>query len=60
MEYSWTAHTLISRLTFRNAVWLFPAVFTLHVFEEWPRFAQARCSFVTLSQHLKLLCTSSA
>ena len=25
-------------MTFRDAVWLFPAAFLLHVFEEWPRF----------------------
>lgn len=26
--------------TFREAVWLFPIAFTLHVAEEWPRFTQ--------------------
>ncbi len=28
----------LSRLTFREAVWLFPFVFTLHVLEELPQF----------------------
>ena len=28
----------LSRLTFREAVWLFPLVFTLHVLEELPQF----------------------
>ncbi len=29
----------LSRLSFREAVWLFPAAFTLHVLEEWPQFS---------------------
>ena len=28
----------LSRLSLREAVWLFPIAFTLHVLEEWPRF----------------------
>src|SRR5262249_29544196 len=28
----------IATLTFRHAVWLFPAAFVLHILEEWPRF----------------------
>jgi hypothetical protein len=35
MDYSITA---FSKMTFRDAVWLFPAAFVLHVLEEWPRF----------------------
>ena len=29
---------VLGKLTFGEAVWLFPAAFTLHVLEEWPRF----------------------
>jgi Protein of unknown function with HXXEE motif len=28
----------LARLTFREAVWLFPVAFTLHVLEEWAQF----------------------
>jgi len=37
MHYS-TIQAIFSELTFRNAVWLFPVAFLLHVFEEWPHF----------------------
>ena len=38
---------MIDGFTFRQAVWLFPPAFLLHVVEEWPRFtrwAQAHAS----------------
>ena len=38
MDYLMSARTLAAKLTFRDAVWLFPAAFALHVFEERPRF----------------------
>src|SRR6266496_6043637 len=38
MDHNLTTHTFFSKLTFRDVVWLFPAVFVLHVCEEWPRF----------------------
>ena len=30
--------SILHGLAFRQAVWLFPAAFILHVIEEWPRF----------------------
>src|SRR5215831_14314868 len=30
--------TILSTVTFREAIWLFPLAFALHVLEEWPRF----------------------
>src|SRR5262245_40078112 len=38
MEVNSTTTTILSRATFRDAIWLFPPAFTLHVLEEWPRF----------------------
>jgi len=38
MEVNSTTTTILSRVTFRDAIWLFPPAFTLHVLEEWPRF----------------------
>src|SRR5262249_12697492 len=29
---------ILSKVTFREAIWLFPPAFMLHVLEEWPRF----------------------
>ncbi len=29
---------ILGGLTFRQAVWLFPLAFVLHVIEEWPHF----------------------
>ena len=36
MEVNSTTTTILSRVTFRDAIWLFPPAFTLHVLEEWP------------------------
>ena len=38
MDYLASASTVVSKVTFREAVWLFPPSFILHVLEEWPRF----------------------
>jgi hypothetical protein len=38
MDINSSATAILSKLTFRDAVWLFPPAFTLHVLEEWPRF----------------------
>src|ERR1051326_4953032 len=38
MEVNSTTTTILARVTFRDAIWLFPPAFTLHVLEEWPRF----------------------
>ena len=38
MEGSSAVTAILSKVTFRDAIWLFPAAFTLHVLEEWPRF----------------------
>jgi len=38
MEVNSATTTILSRVTFRDAIWLFPPAFTLHVLEEWPRF----------------------
>ena len=37
MEVNSATTTILSRMTFRDAIWLFPPAFTLHVLEEWPR-----------------------
>src|SRR5215510_3324268 len=38
MEVSSATTAILSRVTFRDTIWLFPPAFTLHVLEEWPRF----------------------
>jgi hypothetical protein len=38
MEINSTTTTILSKVTLREAVWLFPPAFTLHVLEESPRF----------------------
>src|SRR5215510_14434738 len=38
MEVNSTTISSLSRLTFRDAIWLFPPAFSLHDLEEWPRF----------------------
>ncbi len=38
LDYLVSARSLVSKVTFHEAVWLFPPSFILHVLEEWPRF----------------------
>ena len=38
MEVRSAVIAILPKLTFRDAIWLFPPVFILHVLEEWPRF----------------------
>ena len=38
MDMSGAMTTTLSKVTFREAIWLFPPAFILHVLEEWPRF----------------------
>lgn len=38
MEVDSPTTTILSRVTFQDAIWLFPPAFALHVLEEWPRF----------------------
>ena len=38
MEVNSATTTILSKMTFREAIWLFPPAVTLHVLEEWPRF----------------------
>ena len=40
MEVNSTTTTILSRVTFRDVIWLFPPAFTLHVLKEWPRFTR--------------------
>ena len=38
MNFDRISH-LLSDLAFRQAIWLFPCAFSLHVLEEWRQFA---------------------
>ena len=41
MEVNPATTTILSKVTFRDAIWLFPPAFALHVLEEWPRFTSS-------------------
>ena len=56
MNFDRISH-LLSDLAFRQAIWLFPCAFSLHVLEEWRQFAPWAMRYA--SHHFTRLCVAA-